>query len=130
MSATGLIGPASQVVRYYQAGIVNTAVGYGLFAAFLALGMNPYIAQVFGHIIGVVFNYFTYSRHAFRYNGASKAKFLVTYIFNYFLGLATLFLALQYIASPYIAGIIAILFVSIMNYFILKNVVFIERRRG
>ena len=38
-----------QLWRYYQAGIVNTAFGYGLYAAFVAAGLNMYVAQIVAH---------------------------------------------------------------------------------
>ena len=113
--------------RYYQAGIVNTLFGYGLYALFLKLGLNMYVAQIIAHVLGVIFNYFTYSRHAFGDSQGSKPRFVLSYAFNYLLSLASLAAAAQVIASPYIAGIVSILFVSLVNFFILKNLVF-ERR--
>ena len=122
----GVIGSASQFIRYYQAGILNTAFGYGLVALLLAAGVNVYIAQFLAHTAGVAFNYFTYSRHAFRSNGM-VGRFIVSYVGNYLLGLAALATTLQFIQSPYVAGLIVVIFVSFINYFVLKHLVF--RRR-
>lgn len=123
-----IIGSASQFIRYYQAGIVNTIFGYSLVALMIALGVNVYLAQFLGHTAGVAFNYFTYSRHAFREEQASVPRFIASYVVNYLLGLAALATALQFMRSPYIAGAIAVVFVSFVNYFILKKFVFTERR--
>ena len=123
-----IIGSASQFIRYYQAGIVNTIFGYSLVALMIALGVNVYLAQFLGHTAGVAFNYFTYSRHAFREEQASVPRFIASYVVNYLLGLAALATALQFMRSPYIAGAIAVVFVSFVNYFILKKFVFNERR--
>lgn len=129
MPATGLIGSASQLFRYYQAGIVNTAVGYCLVVMFLAAGLNVYLAQFVAHTLGVAFNYFTYSRHTFRDNSGSKTRFVAAYVVNYFLGLGILAATLQVIRSPYIAGFVTILFVSIINYVILRHFVFVRENQ-
>jgi putative flippase GtrA len=113
--------------RYYQAGIVNTLFGYGLYALFVAVGLNMYVAQICAHILGMTFNYFTYSRYAFRDAEGSKLRFVLSYAANYLLGLASLAAAAQVIASPYLAGLAAVLFVSMVNYFILKHFVFTRR---
>jgi len=115
---------ARRLWRYYQAGIVNTLFGYGMFALFVRFGLNMYVAQILAHVLGVVFNYFSYSRHVFHDSEASKPRFILSYAFNYLLGLISLAAAAQVIPSPYIAGIISIVFVSLVNYFVLKNLVF------
>ena len=127
MSGTQAIGSLERLWRYYQAGIVNTAFGYGLYALFVALGLNMYVAQVVAHVLGMTFNYFTYSRHAFHDATASKLRFVLSYAVNYILGLASLWAAAQAIASPYLAGLVAVLFVSLVNYFVLRHWVFTVR---
>lgn len=124
MAGKPAIGSLERVWRYYQAGIVNTAFGYGLYALFVAAGLNMYVAQICAHVLGVVFNYFTYSRHAFHDAQASKGRFILSYAVNYLLGLGALATAAQFIASPYLAGFIAVLVVSLINYFILRHWVF------
>ena len=126
----GPLGSASQFIRYYQAGIVNTAFGYGLVALLLAVGVNVYIAQFFAHTAGVAFNYFTYSKHTFRDERGSLPRFIASYVGNYLLGLAALATSLQFIRSPYIAGLLVVIFVSFINYFVLKHLVFAERRNA
>ena len=110
--------------RYYQAGIINTAFGYGLFALLVAIGLNMYLAQAIAHVLGVTFNYFTYSRHAFHDSDVSKGRFILSYAANYLLGLAALWAASHYIASPYLAGLVAVVVVSLINYLILRHWVF------
>ena len=113
--------------RYYQAGIVNTAFGYGLYAVFIALGLNMYLAQIVAHLLGMTFNYFTYSRHAFHDSDVSKGRFIFSYAVNNLLGLAALWVASRFIVSPYLAGFAAVVVVSLSNYLILKNWVFSVR---
>jgi putative flippase GtrA len=113
-----------RVWRYYQAGVVNTLFGYGLFAFFVWLGLNIYVAQITAHVLGMTFNYFTYSRYAFAGHESSKSRFVISYAFNYLLGLVALAGATRFVSSPYVAGLIAVIFVSVVNYFILKRLVF------
>lgn len=113
-----------RIWRYYQAGVVNTLFGYGLFVVFVRLGLNIYVAQIISHVLGVVFNYFTYSRYAFADHTASKRRFVASYVGNYFLGLAALAALARIFASPYLAGFLSTLFVSLINYFVLKRLVF------
>lgn len=116
-----------QLWRYYQAGIVNTAFGYGLFALFVRLGLNIFLAQIASHVLGMAFNYFTYSRHAFADHETTKLRFILSYAGNYLLGLAMLAIVSHFIASPYIAGFVALVIVSLVNYFVLKRLVFRAR---
>ena len=118
----------SRVWRYYQAGIVNTLFGYGVYAVLLKLGVWMYAAQLIAHVLGVAFNYFSYSRHVFHDSQASKLRFIISYGLNYLLALASLAAVAQVIRSPYLAGAVAVIFVSLVNYFILKNLVFVRRR--
>lgn len=83
-----------------------------------------YVAQFIAHVLGVVFNYFTYSRYAFRATDASKMRFIFSYGLNYLMGLAVLAAIAQLIESPYLAGLIAVIIVSLINYFVLKHFVF------
>jgi putative flippase GtrA len=116
-----------RIVRYYQAGVINTAFGYGLFALFVWTGMHMYAAQIVAHVLGVVFNYFTYSRYAFAGQPGSRARFALSYMANYFLSLGALALTAIVVSSPYVAGLIATVAVSLINYFVLKRLVFAEK---
>jgi len=117
------LGRFAELWRYYQAGIINTAVGYGMFAAFVHFGLNLFVAQICSHILGAVFNYLTYSRHVFR-ESAPALRFILSYIGNYFAGLIALWVISRFIVSPYLAGFCALALVSFGNYFALKYLVF------
>ena len=127
MAEVQRLSSARRLWRYYQAGIINTAFGYGLFALFVALGLNMYVAQIASHLLGMAFNYFTYSRHAFHDSDVSKSRFIASYAVNYLLGLGALWGVSQAVTSPYLAGFIAVAIVSLINYFILKHWVFTAR---
>lgn len=117
-----------RIVRYYQAGIINLLFGLALFSILVKLGMNMYLAQLVSHCCGVAFNYFTYSRHAFPDAEApSKRMFVLAYVGNYLLGLVSLMAFARIIASPYIAFFVAVVFVTFINYFVLRRFVFFAK---
>ena len=113
--------------RYYQAGVINTAFGLAAYSLLVWLGLNMFVAQLISHTMGVAFNYLTYSRHVFRDAAPAKLRFVLSYAGNYLVGLATLWVVAQFIANPYLAGLIAAVIVSVINYFALKHLVFRSR---
>lgn len=116
--------------RYYQAGIVNTIFGYGMFAMFVWIGLNIFLAQIASHGLGMLFNYYTYSRHAFADHTTTKLRFIISYLVNYLLGLMVIAFLSRVIASPYICGFLAIVLVSLANFFVLKRLVFRPRQQA
>lgn len=129
MDVARLRASADRIWRYYQAGIVNTIFGYSLYAIFVKLGLNMFVAQLVAHVLGVVFNYFTYSRLAFRGAKASKLRFILAYAGNYVLGAAMLWACARVIASPYLAMAVAIVIYTTVNYFVLRRLVFLGPAR-
>jgi putative flippase GtrA len=128
MSTFPRLQSLDRVFRYYQAGVINTLFGYAAYACLVFLGVNMYVAQALAHVSGMAFNYFTYSRHVFRDTSGSKLNFIFSYVVNYLVSLATLALVSRFIESAYLAGLIAIVVVSIFNYFVLKHFVFVQPR--
>jgi putative flippase GtrA len=86
--------------------------------------MNLYLSQLLAHFAGVTFNYIIYSRHVFKNSKAAKKRFAVSYVGNYLVSLVTLAGVAQVVKSQYIAGILTIFLVSILNFFVLKKLVF------
>ncbi len=113
-----------RIWRYYQAGVINTLFGYGAYAALVALGLNMFLAQIISHLLGMAFNYITYSRYAFRGHSASVGRFIASYAANYILSVAALAAAAAAGLSPYLAGLVAIIVVSALNYLILSKLVY------
>ncbi len=118
------------VLRYYATGAVNAAFGYLGYALFVWLGFNIFAAQIGASLLSLGFNYASYSRHVFRGSQPAKLRFLASYVSNYLVSLAALAGAAQFIASPYICGLVAIVAASVVNYFVLKYLVFVARDRA
>lgn len=120
------LGRVREIWRYYQAGALNAGFGFGVFALLVALGINLFVAQIIAHVLGIAFNYVSYSRHVFRGAEPAKLRFVLSYLVNYLVSLAMLFLASQVVRSAYLAGLLSILSTSIINYFALKYLVFVR----
>ena len=116
-----------QLVRFYQAAIINTIFGFGSYALLVWLGVDRFLAQIIAQALGMVFNYFTYSRHVFHGSRGAKARFVVAYGVNYFVNLGLLAYLSMFIHSPYVAGLCSTVCASLINYFALKYVVFNRR---
>jgi len=122
------ISDVYRLIRFYQAAAVNAAFGFGLYSLFVWLGANMYVAQIMAHCLGVAFNYFTYSRHVFNDMAGSPKSFVMAYGVNYLVGLAALAGLSSVIHSPYVAGFGALIVASLVNYIVLKRVVFVGTR--
>lgn len=113
-----------EIVRYYQAGVINTAFGLGMYAALVWAGLGIYAAQALSHVLGMGFNYVTYSRHVFSESGPAKTRFVLSYAVNYVLGVGVLALVSRGIENPYLSGFVSAVIVSAVNFFFLKLFVF------
>ena len=113
------------LVRYYGVGAINTVFGFGLYALLVFAGLNLYVAQIIAHVSGSTFNYFTYSRHVFhRASERRPLAFVGAYAFNYVIGLGLLAIAHHFVRSPYLAGFLALLVGTSINFVILRRFVF------
>jgi putative flippase GtrA len=114
----------AEIIRYSQAGIVNALFSLILVFALLWIGINVYIAQIISHLTGILFNYFTYSRYVFRTDKSVKLQFFMSYAVNYLVGLGLLIIAKFFVSSSYLAGVLSLFGTAILNYFVLKHIVF------
>lgn len=119
-----------QFMRYYQVAIVNTLFGYSCYATLIWLSLDMFAAQFLSHAAGTLFNYVTYSRYAFREQSGSLVKFVVSYTVNYLFSACILWISHLIVDSEYVSGLIATVLVSLINFFILKNIVFSGRGQG
>ena len=118
------MGRLERMIRYYGAGAVNTAFGFGLYSLLVYVGLNLFVAQIVSHVCGSVFNYVTYSRHVFRDRRRSPVAFAGAYAFNYLMGLGLLAAAHQLTPNPYLAGLLGLIVGTAINYFVLRRFVF------
>lgn len=75
-------GMGHRFALFLLAGVVNTAVGYGIYALLVLTGMPAQPALLTGYGLGVLWNYFTHARFVFRQGGLAR---LPAYIAVYLL---------------------------------------------
>jgi putative flippase GtrA len=114
--------------RYYKIGVINSIFGYSFYSLLIFLGANIYVAQLLSTIIGVTFNYFTYTRHVFHHTSPHVSRFMGAYAINYCLGVGFLTVFHHFFPSAYLAGFLSLIATSIVNYGMLKFFVFTRQK--
>lgn len=110
--------------------MLNAAFGYGVYALLLLVEVNLFAAQIIAHLLGMTFNYFMFRRHVFRNSRAAVAPYIAAYAVNYGLSLVTLAGLSLILGSDYLAGFLSIVFVALVNFVVLKFLVFLPRSIG
>ena len=96
----------------------------------LYVGINLFAAQIIAHLLGMIFNYFMFRRHVFRDSRAAVLPYIAAYTVNYGLSLVTLAGLNRVLESDYLAGFLSIVFVALVNFVVLKFLVFLPRSTG
>ena len=119
------------MARFLATGLLNTAFGYGVYAALVLAGM-PYIpALVLATVAGVVFNFFSFGRLAFRVSadGAGFARFVAGYGAALALNAALLWIAHERLGlDPYTAQLACLPPTVLATYLILNHWVYARAR--
>jgi len=110
---------------FMLAGGVATIFNYSTFLFLFNLGWNPSLASALGYISGIGISY--YINNKFVFSGSPTAsffKYAVVYLFALGLQMVILNSLLFVAVEARVANAIAILVVVIINYFIMKRIVF------
>jgi len=112
-------------IVFLLVGLLNTTVGYGLFALiFLLTGFHQF-ALIIATICGVFFNYFSTGRLVFN---SRNSKALFPFVLGYSVILAINFLLLETLVranvSPLMAQVMCLPIVVFLTYFIVSRWVF------
>lgn len=129
-SSTPRVGRSvvAQVARFIFAGIINTLVGYGIYFILVTFAIPYLLAFTISTILGVLFNYLTYSRFVFKRRGRKEAfLFAILYIVNYLVGLELLHMLVWAKLDPRLAGAFNMVIISALSYILQKKIVFKER---
>lgn len=107
-------------IRFLFVGGINTVVGYGAYALFIAAGLNPYLATTCSTIIGVINSYFWNKYFTFKQPKKSLSeiiRFVLVYAVSYAanLGLVYIFVDMMGMNS-YVSGAVCLFVVTIVSY--------------
>ena len=113
-------------IRFILVGILNTMVGYGLFALFIYLGLHYSLAVLFSTILGVLFNFKSIGKFVFNSNNNERIyHFIGVYVLLYLLNVSGLWgLSSIGMENMYVAGAILLAPLAIISFILNKNFVF------
>lgn len=97
--------------KYLGIGVINTIVGYGLIFSLMFFGLNPFVSNFIGYLIGIFVSYYLNKRFNFRSKKSYKdtlPKFFASLFIAYLANLIVLTIAIKsLLINKYISQIIA-----------------------
>lgn len=121
-----IFGRHAGFVSFLIVGVLNTAFGYGVFALLLWLGAHYTVAAAGSTVLGVLFNFRTTGRLVFGSRDDGKLLvFVLVYLVVYGVQIACLSVLIAAGLSSYVAGIVLILPIALLSFFLLKRFVFL-----
>lgn len=74
-----------RLIRFLGVGLLNTLVGYSIYAALVFIDLPYLVALFMATIAGVIFNYFSFGRMVYKVRGGWRVfgKFIIAYAVVY-----------------------------------------------
>jgi putative flippase GtrA len=114
-----------QFVRFVLVGVLNTAFGYGVYAAMLYLGFSYPIASLTSLLLGILFSFQTQGRLVF---GDPRQRllprFALAWAVIYALNLGLIASFVRFGLDAYTAGALALVPTVVLSYLVQKFIVF------
>lgn len=87
MTETELKDEIRRIIAFLVVGVVNTIVGYSIYAGLVWIGVGPQPALALAFALGVLWNYATHARFVFGTKGFARMPYYVgvyvaVYVFN------------------------------------------------
>lgn len=117
-------------IRFLFVGGINTAVGYGFYALFIFIGLDPYLATTLSTILGVINSYFWNKYFTFRQPKKSLhevLRFVLVYAISYGANMGLVHIFIDTLGmNSYVSGAVCLFVTTIVsyvghNYFSFKN---------
>lgn len=117
-------------ITYILVGILNTAVGYSLFAMFIYLKLHYSLAVLLSTVLGILFNFNTIGRLVFKSRDNTLIfRFFAVYGFTYLFNVAGLKVLSIFKFDMYVAGAALLLPMAVISYIFHKGFVFRDTSR-
>lgn len=115
----------SPFVRFILVGLLNSAFGYGCFAAFLYFGLHYSVALLLATVVGVLFNFKSTGALVFgSHNNRLIFRFVGCYAIVYLANIAGIKVFSSQGLAPYIGGAILIVPMAALAFVLNKRFVF------
>lgn len=117
--------PSRTFVRFIVVGLINTLFGVLVLSAFLFLGFGSDFSCGASMVVGVAFNYLTYSRHVFFFRSLRRVPlFIASYLVIYLVYSNALTLVEQSLHCVYLSAAVVACPVALFTYFVNSRIVF------
>ena len=114
-----------QLIKFLIVGVLNTIVGYSLYAFFIYVGINYVLAIFFSTILGVLFNFKTIGKLVFENNDNSLlTKFILAYIVTFIINVSIVTGLRSVGYNDYNAGLVAVIISAAISFVLAKYFVF------
>jgi len=112
-----------QIIRYYVIGSLNTFISILSFSFLYYIGFHYFIANSINLIIGITISYNTHKKFTFSSKGNIE-KYIYVALSNFVLSSSLLHVSEVQMINIYLANIVIILGISLLNYFLIKKLVY------
>jgi putative flippase GtrA len=114
-----------QIVNFILVGVINTVVGYGLYALLLFVGFHYILAVFFATVLGVLFNFKTIGKYVFNsIDNKLIIKFFGVYSLVFIVNIVLIKIFKDFGFDEYLAGLIATFPSAIISFVFNKYYVF------
>ncbi|WP_422013826.1 GtrA family protein [Roseateles sp.] len=114
-----------ELLRFILVGCVNTAFSYSLYALFLWCGLHFASANLLAFVISLLFSFWMQGRWVFRHLAWQRLwRFVLAWCAIYLVNIGLIALIISAGLTPYEAGALALVPVTLMSYVIQKLIVF------
>lgn len=114
---------AHRFALFLLTGVVNTAVGYGIYALLVLTGMPAQAALLTGYGLGVLWNYFAHARFVFGQRGFARLPaYVAVYLLVLGLNSAGLEALLRTGLPPLVAQALLVVPAALLSYVLVSRV--------
>jgi putative flippase GtrA len=122
--------PLKVFMRFLLVGGLNTAVGYGIFAALTLTGFGPESSLLVATVIGVIFNFFTTGRLVFSDRHAKRfSRYVLVYLCVYLLNVGALRMLLLVGVGSLIGQLLVLPLNVVVTFLAMRTFVFQEQTK-
>jgi putative flippase GtrA len=116
---------AKQFLRFLIVGVLNTAFGYGLFVAFLYLGVQYPVAMAVSYCFGILFNFKSTGSLVFKSrNNRLLFRFIACYVVVYVVNVVGVRALDVFGVAPYLGAAILLLPMAVLSFILNRIFVF------
>ena len=116
-----------QASKYLLVGLVNTAVGLSVIFFLMLLGVNAYISNIIGYLVGLINSFILNKKFVFKTTTKSKKEiyfFIMSFVISYSMNLITLYFLVLLEIDIYISQFFSMLIFTVSNFLLNKYFTF------